>query len=1059
MHVVLDSYQGPVVDVFNGVLQQGTPNVPGFQVIVLVGQDFGMVPTKGVPTELGFLVSTSRMDLRVEEARKLGGQVLARAGCQSVDWQSLETSTKDWPDAGLKSLLQKLIRFQPFRMRTLDGKVHDARAALVFVILALLRRPGVFVPNIQRFVTGMEAVSKRLLVAAMEDARVVTSEHMRTGVSLLGSALLAQRARAVWSPDPRLIAKFLEFGLAMQAEPSASVWATTRNLVASKLQVGQPPLKTVAAMLNILRSFASDIALVEDLATDIDPSKRAYTSLFGPTRPQVMNIEHAVDHHWAPNFVLFNNLYTALNTQPSNPPFKQLMQAVWDRSSSLNPRKQVVPSQGIESSLVSTRQAQRAYLLALRGLERPRKVVAGLPSKRLEYKLHDDWLAGMLGVVLVPRGKVFKNQPPAMVALKLSAPRELVVGVQPSRDTETPELLDDQKASIEAWASKLLANQVALKGCLPCSSFKNAKLLRREEEPHDLFIKFADKPELVPWDQARNLDFEFDQLEEEADPTCAWSCGIERKASKKFKAMLKATPPRVLSRVLYYLAGFPLCVKMVSISRDGGGTHLAAVKEDAMAFSFFLRLARFYPAGLRCRKGVPCCFDVPNGPLLWTLRDKIREALSLGSTTEAWPLELRDARKRHAWPHQTSAVDEMVQAYSSGRRGSFLWIPVRMGKTFIVMSFLAWLSKEGNLPPCVIYTLPPSAMTSVAQEVLAFGFEVDVLVPTKDAKTRNQVLNTKTNTTCVPRKFCISLVEHDHLRLCADQLVSASFNSLVVVDEVHHTLHDTQRTSNALQLAMLAKCFVVLTGTPVVDSKTYKLLGWLRGTTNIALDERNFFVAAMSMVTRHVKSNKIRDYKEVLASFTPKEAKEYFALVPSALGGTNSNPVLESWQRATQLSYDAATRVMAEQVAELAYTCGVAVVARDKAHQERLVELIKSKGVDPSDVFTMDGKHSIDLTDASVEAGQVHDFRVVVTTQKRAEGYSLARLGAMVTSVYPSNQATREQMLGRIDGPAEKRDTLIYRMVHVGSLTALLKSHNHARSLQEALKSLANSVA
>ena len=49
------------------------------------------------------------------------------------------------------------------------------------------------------------------------------------------------------------------------------------------------------------------------------------------------------------------------------------------------------------------------------------------------------------------------------------------------------------------------------------------------------------------------------------------------------------------------------------------------------------------------------------------------------------------------------------------------------------------------------------------------------------------------------------------------------------------------------------------------------------------------------------------------------------------------------------------------------------------------------------------------------------DFNVVVVRQAQCEGYTATRLGCMVTSVYFSNQATREQMRGRIDRITQHR--------------------------------------
>lgn len=62
---------------------------------------------------------------------------------------------------------------------------------------------------------------------------------------------------------------------------------------------------------------------------------------------------------------------------------------------------------------------------------------------------------------------------------------------------------------------------------------------------------------------------------------------------------------------------------------------------------------------------------------------------------------------------------------------------------------------------------------------------------------------------------------------------------------------------------------------------------------------------------------------------------------------------------------------------------------------------------------------------------------------RKAEGYTLTRLSAMVTSVYPSNQATRTQIAGRINRLSQRSKEILYRTIHVGVLTAILENHNN----------------
>lgn len=62
------------------------------------------------------------------------------------------------------------------------------------------------------------------------------------------------------------------------------------------------------------------------------------------------------------------------------------------------------------------------------------------------------------------------------------------------------------------------------------------------------------------------------------------------------------------------------------------------------------------------------------------------------------------------------------------------------------------------------------------------------------------------------------------------------------------------------------------------------------------------------------------------------------------------------------------------------------------------------------------------------------------------------------TSVYPSNNATRTQIEGRINRVSQRRNEIDYRIVHVGVLTSILRNHNNAKNLEIALAGLAKEI-
>ena len=117
------------------------------------------------------------------------------------------------------------------------------------------------------------------------------------------------------------------------------------------------------------------------------------------------------------------------------------------------------------------------------------------------------------------------------------------------------------------------------------------------------------------------------------------------------------------------------------------------------------------------------------------------------------------------------------------------------------------------------------------------------------------------------------------------------------------------------------------------------------------------------------------------------------------------------------------------------------------------------------DVCRMTGSTSLYMTDESVAAGAVPDYKVVVVPIRRSEGYTLNRLKVMITSVYPSSQATREQIEGRINRIGQKgfpnaqgKPCVRICTVHAGLLTVILKNHRHATSLQEVMRTLAKDI-
>ena len=71
--------------------------------------------------------------------------------------------------------------------------------------------PGGLVPNINRFVTGMESALKRLIVTLCEDA-IISPERVSVALGVMCGALLAQRVKN-WKPSRQLIINAFQIAL------------------------------------------------------------------------------------------------------------------------------------------------------------------------------------------------------------------------------------------------------------------------------------------------------------------------------------------------------------------------------------------------------------------------------------------------------------------------------------------------------------------------------------------------------------------------------------------------------------------------------------------------------------------------------------------------------------------------------------------------------------------------------------------------------------------------------------------------------------------------------
>jgi superfamily II DNA or RNA helicase len=1005
---------------------------------------------------IGLVVSKSRMNFA--QMDDLIQSILP------TDVRAIRASMKNFTGASFKSLMQKLVRFRPTQVDIGRGKLHSAQSVLLVAMTELAKHPGAFVPDIQRYVTGLESFTKRLAIIVYEDS-YIPEDMMPYLLSLLAASMTAQRIKT-WVPDRELLTTWLMVGLKAWEETTA---VKTDFHAAVKrepyvLTYGQTFLQSASAVLDDLRSFDTDLGLARAWAADYPD----FTLERAVTTPDIMPIGSCVDQHWAPQVAHYFDpefLFAISEGHSTSEPFKQLFNMMWNTTSSINPRRDHLDFTTFEkqNDVIHIRNAQKLFLMALQSVQHPREDTDEIFEMR--YTLNDAWLAGLVGAIEVTPAK----HPAMLVTMSGDDPLELIVVRRPSRNMiEDPLTPEAEAAAIRLAKQKLRAGVPLNKAHPPDQSFVNGKvfLVETEESSH-YEIQRAKGMGRVTWDIAKQLEI--------ALPThtkVPWSIknalirvgnGVQEGAAESLEELIRATDPKVVRRMLVYISTYSHDIEMNRISRDGGGTYKAVTLEDTPAYQLMLRLSLLYPAAIA--PNGPSKFVVGVGPLLWEIREKISKSLAghIDEDNMGWQ-QIRfsdDSRKMRSY--QREIVDDMVENHNKGDKGNFIWVPVGLGKTKSVFEYLRVRKEKGTLPPYVIYTLPESAIKSIIQEIKYFGIPINLIFPLADIKKRKAQYAEEGVTiakSCAPVPFAINLIEHDHLRRCEDVFNEYASRSMFVVDEVHKTLNDTKRTSVALEMAHLSLDFIVLTGTPIIDNNTYKLIGWLEQVVPYEVNTRNFWVAANSMIAKKVNTGIQIVREDVVALFDKDEEKSYTSLVPPALGGTNVKPSHEEWMAATEICYQAADKEMMTQVEMfLQEDRGVMLVAKDKRHQQKLyVMLTSGTSVNPEDVYVLGSGESIFLTDEAVAAGKIRNYKVVIVTIKKAEGYTLTALSAMVTSVYPSNNAQLTQIEGRINRVSQQRSEIDYRTVHCGILTIILQNHKKAKNLEIALAGLAKEI-
>lgn len=996
---------------------------------------------------------------------------------------ALETFLDAIGTSGSVSLIQKIIRRRPEKVSHPDtGDVFASEEVMRRIILRMCggKQAGLFLPVIGKFVPAIAHFLKRSFIIAAEDSFYDAGAMFR----LSTLAILAYHT-PYWLPSEALVHRIMDDIMALYHSEQCSYYelppltkAQIENALILRADVHSLPLTAICA----LGGMDGDKSMLWWLS--VHPRNEVRSG----QRPGVDSLAMYCDQHQEGNVVCL-----LPNPATGNPMYGPELSRAFYAFSGRNSRRQYDTSDPVY---------ERHVLNAIQATDRWRRHGAppiASPSNphsggAYSWRLDPSCLAGMVRpmkvTVKVPTGQTnsgktkFKNQT-LIVTVSGHDISKFVVIFNPSRGQQQTmsDITPDMYKQAVTKAREVLRTGVRATNVID-DVFKR-KLVQLVpgdgggDGPHGCVWRVGG----IPWSDQLDLQItlrrplRWNLLDIPRSEKWEWVSGDSTFGQGQI------FDERTVQWCAGLLSGFDRTVCIPSISRIGAGKNEALVGTEALGFQYLMHLSSLFPDAIFPGKKAftfhTRCIQLRR-QLVARLRRRTfssqgEQVHLLWESTFSSELTLK--------PPQRLALEQIKHA-DDRNLASFLWMLVGQGKTLTVLEFI----RQRSRCPFVLWALPRSAIGSVREQISGVGWHVDI------ATSKTTAMRAHSG-----GKPVITLVEHDTLRKVQETFAPQMFRTLLVFDEVHKAMaRSTQRTAAALRLAKLSKQMIALTGTPIVDSKGYGLMQWLRLCVLFPVTNSNFWTAANSMVTELNTGNVLVRSIVEEAPQTEEERQFFRSKFPRRAPwlGTNDNPSSDSWREARDRTMEVVDRDIVRRVVSMynahpsnweeehalavdrtrdpandpaslftSLSQRPLIVAANQKHAVRLIDRLLNAQVRPADIIMVGGKRplilsnevshasTIHLTESRVLSGEVPAYKIAVASISNCEGYSLTWLTCQITGVYPSNQAKRSQMAGRINRLDSQRLHKIYFTIVAGLTNITLKYQQEAANVEKALRS------
>ena len=281
--------------------------------------------------------------------------------------------------------------------------------------------------------------------------------------------------------------------------------------------------------------------------------------------------------------------------------------------------------------------------------------------------------------------------------------------------------------------------------------------------------------------------------------------------------------------------------------------------------------------------------------------------------------------------------------------------------------------------------------------------------------------------------------------------------SLVCIDESDRLMNQTARTAAGYQLAATAKEEVIMTGTPSIDSNFMKARRWLQLSCHFPVTKHNIWVATTSLIAHHINTGNTPFDKDVIVKLNDEEKKVFLQRADVKIGGHNRFADSKDNLMAVKQCESACHRGMVDYVVEKlkeAQCSGIHMVVHDKKQLVTVYEMLLSKGISAVEIYRVGPDGSGPIVTPENKLTELPKVRIIISPIRESRSWTATRMNEMVTCIFPSNEADREQMRARIDRIVNVPRDITYTtfLDDQGFFARIRRGHLQAKDINTAIR-------